>query len=75
VKGQEGFHAAYKGRCKGCGEFYVPGDTIWSPGKGGGAFHIRCQPPLKFREATAQDVEELTSRSQARRKGIYSDPL
>lgn len=73
MKGHESFHARYKGRCQGCGRLYKPGDNIWSPGKGGGAFHIKCQPGMQTRQATKLDLSEWKARSEARKRGEYSE--
>jgi hypothetical protein len=72
VKGHDSFHARFKGKCRGCGALYVPGDNIWSPGKGGGAYHIRCQPPLESRQASPEDLTQVKMRSDARKRGEYS---
>lgn len=73
MKGQESFHASRKGRCKGCGGLYMAGWNIWSPGKGQGAYHIRCQPTVATRKATPQEIADVKRRAQLRRKGIFSE--
>lgn len=72
MKGQKSFHAGFKGTCRGCGLRYRKGDNIWSPGKGGGAYHIKCQPSIDVRQATTEELLALRVRSELRKRGIYS---
>lgn len=71
MKGQSSFHAVFRGRCKGCNGFYRPGDTIWSPGQGQGAYHNKCQPKIVRRQATSQDLELIRLRSLLRKTKTY----
>lgn len=72
MKGQSSFHAHYTGKCKGCRRLYRPGDNIWSPGEGGEAYHIKCQPSVVRRFASEEDLESLRLRSRLKKAGIYS---
>lgn len=72
VKGQSSFHASRTGKCRGCNSLYHRGDNIWSPGKGDGAYHIKCQPELSTRQATAEELVAIKTRSDLRKRGIYS---
>jgi hypothetical protein len=36
------FLASYHGKCRRCGKLYQPGDPIYSPGQGQGAYHPKC---------------------------------
>lgn len=73
MKGQESFHASRSGWCRGCHRRYPKGANIWSPAKGGGAFHIHCQPAVATRQATPEEITSLRTRSQLRKQGIYSN--
>ena len=75
MKGQDSFHASRKGRCRGCGGLYHPGFNIWSPGKGQGAYHIRCQPKMATRLAVPEEIAALAKSKQEKLKGIYSNPF
>jgi hypothetical protein len=72
MKGQSSFHATWSGWCRGCHERYRKGENIWSPAKGGGAFHIKCQPPIETRQASPDEIQALRQRSELRKRGIYS---
>lgn len=80
MKGQDSFHARYKGICKGCAGFYRRGDNVWSPKPRGGLrtqsaglFHISCQPKVSTRTATPEEIAEVKLQAQLRRRGIYSE--
>lgn len=72
MKGQSSFNASRTGKCRGCHTRYFKGDNIWSPAKGGGAYHICCQPELTVREATIDDLVRVRVNSELRKRGIYS---
>jgi hypothetical protein len=80
MKGQDSFHARYRGICKGCGKWYRRGDNVWSPKlKGGlrtqsaGLLHISCQPHVSVKVATPEQIADVKRRAKLRRDGQYSE--